>query len=156
MEVIEVAQCESDKSDEEVAEENDGINGNKRIPKKKKLAKCWIKESTFDNAGEAEASIIDKCLGELEKWCQNNVNVPTDENEAFVVSYKILYDNEDDEDVEEKDDNKFRILISSLHLLNIISMSSHLCSDATYKLVWQSFPVLIVGTTDFNKAFHLC
>ncbi|CAF4641731.1 unnamed protein product [Rotaria sp. Silwood2] len=33
-------------------------------------------------------------------------------------------------------------------------MSSHLCSDATYKLVWQGFPVLIIGTTDLNKAFH--
>ncbi|CAF2251995.1 unnamed protein product [Rotaria magnacalcarata] len=96
-------------------------------------------------------------LGELEQWCKNNLNIPTDENEAFVVSYKILYDNEeyeDDEDVEENDGNLFRIFISSIRLLNIISMSSHVCSDAIYKLVWQGFPVLIVGTTDLNKAFH--
>ncbi|CAF4227099.1 unnamed protein product [Rotaria sordida] len=33
-------------------------------------------------------------------------------------------------------------------------MSLHLHADATYKLIWQGFPVLIVGTTDFNKAFH--
>ncbi|CAF5148201.1 unnamed protein product, partial [Rotaria magnacalcarata] len=59
-----------------------------------------------------------------------------------------------DEDVEENDGNRFRIFISSIRLLNIISMSSHVCSDATYKLVWQGFPVLIVGTTDLNKAFH--
>ncbi|CAF2072815.1 unnamed protein product, partial [Rotaria magnacalcarata] len=58
MEVIEVAQYESDKSDEEVAEESDGINGNESVPKKKKLTRCWIKEGTFDNAGEA--SIEDK------------------------------------------------------------------------------------------------
>ncbi|CAF4257093.1 unnamed protein product, partial [Rotaria magnacalcarata] len=70
-------------------------------------------------------------LGELEQWCKNNLNVPTDENEAFVVSYKILYDNEEyeddegDEDVEENDGNRFRIFISSIRLLNIISMSSH-------------------------------
>ncbi|CAF3358563.1 unnamed protein product, partial [Rotaria socialis] len=93
-------------------------------------------------------------LGELEQWCQNKVNVPTDENEAFVASCKILYDNVDGEDVEENDGNKFRIFMSSLRLLNIISMSSHLCSDATYKLVWQGFLVLIVGTTDLNRAFH--
>ncbi|CAF1431807.1 unnamed protein product [Rotaria magnacalcarata] len=276
MEVVQVAQYENDKSDEELVEENDGINGNERVPKKEKLKKCWIKENTFDNAGEAEASIKDKwskhytnhtekgrmvyyrckkaklrgsqctlsiyllyhaetdkvtiykteaehdhhvdkvrgidenvkkcieelfndgimkpkeiiralqarkvkiptytqlnnylvhykkkkygshkiSLGELEQWCKNNLNIPTDENEAFVVSYKILYDNEeyeDDEDVEENDGNLFRIFISSIRLLNIISMSSHVCSDATYKLVWQGFPVLIVGTTDLNKAFH--
>ncbi|CAF4602615.1 unnamed protein product, partial [Rotaria sp. Silwood2] len=65
-------------------------------------------------------------LGELEQWCKNNLNIPTDENEAFVVSYKILYDNEkyeDDEDIEENDGNQFPIFISSLRLLNIISMS---------------------------------
>ncbi|CAF3230216.1 unnamed protein product [Rotaria sp. Silwood2] len=72
----------------------------------------------------------------------------------FVVSYKILYDNEECEDVEENDGNQFRIFISSIRLLNSISMSSHVCSDATYKLVWQGFPVLIVSTTDLNKAFH--
>ncbi|CAF1223319.1 unnamed protein product [Rotaria sordida] len=97
-----------------------------------------------------------KNLGELEQWCEGNVEVPIDENKAFVVAYKILYDNEeyeDDEDIEE-DGNKFRTFISSVRLLNIASMSSHLHADATYKLVWQGFPVLIVGTTDFNKAFH--
>ncbi|CAF1299447.1 unnamed protein product [Rotaria sordida] len=95
-------------------------------------------------------------LGELEQWCEGNVEVPIDENKAFVASYKILYDNEeyeDDEDIEE-DGNKLRIFISSVRLLNIASMSSHFHADATYKLVWQGFPVLIVGTTDFNKAFH--
>ncbi|CAF1533506.1 unnamed protein product [Rotaria sordida] len=211
MEVVQVAQYESDISDKEVVEENNGINGNERIPKKKKLKKCWIKEGTFDNAGEAEASIKDKwskhytnhtengrmvycrcnkaklrgfqcslsiyllyhadndkvtiyknepehdhhvdkvrgidenvkkcieelyndgimkpkqiirplqerkkcgshkiSLGELDQWCKNNLNIPTDETEASVVSYKILYDNEeyeDDEDVEENDGNQFQ------------------------------------------------
>ncbi|CAF5115349.1 unnamed protein product, partial [Rotaria sp. Silwood1] len=61
---------------------------------------------------------------------------------------------EDDEDVEDDGGNKFGIFISSVRLLGIIFMSSHLCSDATYKLVWQGFPVLIIGTTDLNKAFH--
>ncbi len=46
------------------------------------------------------------------------------------------------------------IYISSVRLLNIASMSSHIHADATYKLVWQDFPVLIIGTTDLNKAFH--
>ena len=49
MEVVQVVQYESDTLDEEVVDENHGINGNERIPKKKKLKKCWIKEDTFDN-----------------------------------------------------------------------------------------------------------
>ena len=48
-------------------------------------------------------------------------------------------DKSDEEVAEENDGNKFRIFISSLRLLNIISMSSHLCSDATYKLVCPAF-----------------
>ncbi|CAF3126805.1 unnamed protein product [Rotaria sp. Silwood2] len=257
MEVVQVAQYESDTSNEEFVEENYRINENEKLSKKKKLKKCWIKERTLDTAAEAEASILDqwskyytnhtengrmvyyrcnkaklrgpqcsvsiyllyhadhdkvtiykteaehdhhvdkvrgidenvkKCieelfndgimkpkqiiralqarkkygshkisLGGLEQWCENNQDIPTDENESFVVSYKILYNDEeyeDDEDVEDDGGNKFRIFISSVRLLGIISMSSHLCSDATYKLVWQGFPVLIIGTTDLNKAFH--
>ncbi|CAF3862535.1 unnamed protein product [Rotaria sp. Silwood1] len=94
-------------------------------------------------------------LGELDQWCQNNSNVPTDENQAFVVSYKILYDDEDeDEGEDDTNGNVFRLFISSVRLLNIGSAASHINADATYKLVWQGFPVLIVGTTDLNKTLH--
>ncbi|CAF1449502.1 unnamed protein product [Adineta ricciae] len=96
-------------------------------------------------------------LGELEEWCKNNETVPVDENQSFVVFYKILYNNdeyEDDEDIEDDTCDKFRFFISSLRLLNIASTSQHIHADATYKLVWQGFPVLIVGTTDLNKVFH--
>ena len=27
-------------------------------------------------------------------------------------------------------------------------------TDATYKLIWQGYPVLIVGVVDNNKSFH--
>ncbi|CAF3299791.1 unnamed protein product, partial [Rotaria sp. Silwood2] len=56
--------------------------------------------------------------------------------------------------VEDNDGNKFRIFISSVRLLNIASISSHINAEATYKLIWQGYPVLIIGTTDLNKVFH--
>ncbi|CAF1167498.1 unnamed protein product [Adineta ricciae] len=96
-------------------------------------------------------------LGELEEWCKMNLDVPVDENKSFVVSYQIIYegeDNEGDDDDEDITENKFRIFISSLRLLTIASMSSHINADATYKLIWQGYPVLIIGTTDLNKVFH--
>ena len=55
MEVVQVAQYVSDSSDEEVLEENNGIHRNEK--NKKRRTKYWVKESVFDNAGEAEASI---------------------------------------------------------------------------------------------------
>src|SRR5690606_7853637 len=30
----------------------------------------------------------------------------------------------------------------------------HLHADATYKLTWEGFPVLVVGVTDANRSFH--
>ena len=37
-------------------------------------------------------------------------------------------------------------------------MASHantLHVDSTYKITFQGYPLIIVGTTDFNKRFHL-
>ncbi|CAF2936935.1 unnamed protein product, partial [Rotaria sp. Silwood2] len=96
-------------------------------------------------------------LGELEQWCEQNVNILTDENKYFVVSYKIMYSDEEDENEEDEEDvdgNKFRVFLSSVRLLNIASISSHIHADAAYKLIWQVFPVLITGTTDLKKVFH--
>ncbi|CAF4225836.1 unnamed protein product [Rotaria sordida] len=92
-----------------------------------------------------------------EQCCGNNQDILLDENKSFVVLYKILYNDEeykDDEDVEDNGGNKFRIFISSIHLLNIVSISQHIHADTTYKVIWQGFPGLVIGTTDLNKAFH--
>ena len=71
------------------------------------------------------------------------------------VSYKIVYDDEDLEDNEEETNERiFRFFLSSVRLLNVASVATHINADATYKLVWQGFPVLVIGTTDLNKSFH--
>ncbi|CAF4107816.1 unnamed protein product [Rotaria sp. Silwood1] len=54
MEVIQIPQYESETSDAEMVEENHEIN--EKINKKRRL-KYWIKEATYDNPCEAEASI---------------------------------------------------------------------------------------------------
>ncbi|CAF1367392.1 unnamed protein product [Rotaria sordida] len=61
---------------------------------------------------------------------------------------------EDDQDIEDDGENKFRIFISSIRSLNVAFTSSHIHANVTYKLVWLGYPVLIVGTTDVNKSFH--
>ena len=102
-------------------------------------------------------------VGELERWCKDHQNIPLDENESYAISYKILYEDEDEdedeeyednEDVEDNDGNKFRIFMSPIRLLVIASISSHIHADAIYKLILQGFPVLISGTTDLKKVFH--
>lgn len=102
-------------------------------------------------------------LGELEHWCKMNSDIPSDDNQSFVVCYEVFYEGEnygedkegeESEEREEINENNFRFFISSIRLLNIASSSSHINADATYKLIWQGYPVLVIGTTDLNKAFH--
>ena len=44
--------------------------------------------------------------------------------------------------------------MTTRRLLLIANKSSKIHADATYKLNWQGFPVLIVDTTDLDRKFH--
>ena len=95
-------------------------------------------------------------LGELEQWCLESSQTKLDLDTPFVVSYEVIYDDEfgDDEDVNAVVGPKFCFFISTKRLLTTASTSINIHADATYKLVWQGFPVLIVGTTDLDCHFH--
>jgi hypothetical protein len=83
-------------------------------------------------------------LGELEKWLQDHSAIPEDENKAFVVSYELTYGK----------NGSFRYFVSSKTLLKMAKDVKKIHADATYKLVWQGFPVLVIGTTDESRQFH--
>lgn len=80
----------------------------------------------------------------------------------FVVSYQIVYtgDGEDDEIddyddiVDDADANRFRFVVPTERLLQIASKSNKIHEDAMYKLVWQGFPVLVLGAINLNRHFH--
>nr|XP_049693186.1 uncharacterized protein LOC110379661 [Helicoverpa armigera] len=84
------------------------------------------------------------CLGELEQWIFKRTAIPEDDNEVFIISYHII----------EGDQPGFRFNLSTKTLLKTILFTELIHTDATYKLIWQGFPVLIVGTTDKNREFH--
>lgn len=42
---------------------------------------------------------------------------------------------------------------STQHIVGIVGREV-LHTDATYKIVWQGFPILLVGTTDKHRSFH--
>lgn len=44
--------------------------------------------------------------------------------------------------------------MSTPNLLKILSECSTICIDATYKLNWMRFPLIILGTVDRKKHFH--
>jgi len=48
-----------------------------------------------------------------------------------------------------------RIFFTTRHLMALVSKHCKLLQlDATYKLLWLGFPVLIAGFTDMDKVFH--
>lgn len=83
-------------------------------------------------------------LGELEKWLKENSVIPEDEDIAFVVDYQVSYD----------DELSFRFFMSTKRLLETAKDSEIVHADATYKLIWQGYPVLVVGTSDSDRHFH--
>ena len=89
-------------------------------------------------------------LGELEEWAKTNDKVPEDEDEPFVCGFESHYDGP----VESR---YFRLALTTKRLLTNSQQSDLVQADATYKLIWQGFPVLIAGTTDLQRQFHpLC
>lgn len=53
------------------------------------------------------------------------------------------------------DTDGFKFFITSKALIAKARGAISLSADATYKLLWQGFPVLLVGTTDLNRKFHI-
>lgn len=84
-------------------------------------------------------------LGELELLLQTHTDIPEQTEKAYVAAYETNYD----------DSNiYFRFFITSKTLLKNAKYTYHLHADGTYKLNWQGYPVIVVGTTDRDRHFH--
>ena len=102
-------------------------------------------------------------LGELCQWCEDYSAVPGPDSpdEPFVVSYEFYMDIEEMDEKERQNLNNyedgdiFRIFVSTRRLIDFSENVKVLFqADGTYKLVWQGFPVLVIGTSDADKVFH--
>lgn len=87
-------------------------------------------------------------FGTLQKWLNEDSKIPTDDSVPFIVSHEVHLDEENTENC------LFRFFVSTKLLLRQAVNVSKLHTDATYKLIWQGFPVIIIGTTDANRKFH--
>lgn len=85
-------------------------------------------------------------IGEVVAWCEEHSDVPDNSDEPYVVNYEF----------KAKEEQYVRIFISTQRLLTIAVRVNHLHADATYKLIYEGYPVLLVGITDMNRSFHPC
>lgn len=84
-------------------------------------------------------------VGDLMTWCEKNKEIPSDENQGFVIG---------SESSGIQKDLSFRFVLSTLFLLNLLKSQKKICIDATYKLNWLGFPLMVLGTIDRAKRFH--
>lgn len=84
-------------------------------------------------------------VGDLMQWCDENSEFPTDPNKAFVLSH---------ESCAIQETMSFRFTMTTPFLLAKLATRETICIDATYKLNWMGFPLIIMGTVDRAKKFH--
>lgn len=82
--------------------------------------------------------------GQLIEWCNAMSETPTDEDQSFILDH--FYDGID---------NSFSFVVTTLRLLRNAVHQDNVCADGTYKIVWQKFPLIIVGFVDRRNHFHV-
>lgn len=113
-----------------------------REPPKSKLI-AYLKRLRYEKYGSPRVS-----AGEIHSWCSERTQIPTNEDEPFVLDHLIRAESLD---IDEQD---LKIVISTKRLLQNLKKSAMVQIDATYKLIWQGYPVMILGTSDKNQVFH--
>lgn len=87
-------------------------------------------------------------LSQRIEWCEKNTEVPEDLDTPFVIGF----DHSD-----ESEAINFKVVVSTKRMIEHCVGVEKLCVDATYKLNWNGFPYMVVGTIDRRKKFHpLC
>ena len=96
-------------------------------------------------------------IGDLATFCLAHSELPAENlpNQPFILDYVIFDQSDPDTLIDYEDEDQFRLVISTRNLLKFsLHFKLVLQADGTYKLMWQGFPVLIVGSSDFDRHFH--
>ena len=72
--------------------------------------------------------------------------MPADEKAPYVIAYNV-----DDE----TDDVEFSVIFTTKKISKRIENDGNVHVDATYRINWQDYPLLIYGVTEPTGKFHL-
>jgi hypothetical protein len=127
--------------------------------------KYQIQKYKKEIIGEGEIS-----LGELKAFLDKHSEVPEDDDQPFVLGYMIkipkrkLLEISSENDTDNKGETidrpedfeipSFWFLFTTVRLLNLLTMTNLIAADSTFKLVWQGFSEILIGTVDMKKQFH--
>ena len=89
-------------------------------------------------------------LGELKEWVEKRSKIPDDEDEVYVSNYKIEYN---EEALDGDDKIILRVFFTTKRLIGLTQNEvEHICADATFKMVYLGYPMLMIGKTDKAKS----
>lgn len=101
-----------------------------------------IKQHRRQKIGNAKADIMD-----FVKFYNDHKEIPEDQDKAFVVNFE--------RSEPEADDKWIRMFVSTKRLLSMSVDAECLHADGTYKTNCPNYPVIVIGTTDKARKFHL-
>lgn len=92
---------------------------------------------------------------QLQAWFADNSNVPDDDNSFFIAKYKCKV-TKAKANLQKftSDDMHFNCMITSKRLLENAKKGVVIHADATYRVNFFGYPLLVFGTTDKKKSFH--
>lgn len=86
-------------------------------------------------------------LGELQKFVEIHMAIPNEDDTSFIVAFDRSPSNDPQ--------TYFRFFVSTPRLLRMAAKAKNIHADATHKLTIERVPLLIVGSTDMSRKFHL-
>ena len=97
-------------------------------------------------------------LADLITWCEKNSHLPDNEmlDQHFVAAYESIlpYDDMNDLPANFAKNDLFRFYVTTRRLILFSGNAKVvLQTDGTYKLMWQGYPVLFIGTSDAQRSF---
>lgn len=94
----------------------------------------------------------------LTAFFADNSDVPEDPDTAFILDY-LVNDVEKEPNLQHYNENELKFVgfLTTKRLLShcLGAKVKIIHADTTYKLLWEDFPVHVLGITDHKKSFHL-
>lgn len=86
-------------------------------------------------------------MRQLTDFVNANIQIPTEHDRAFILSFERSASHEF---------NKyFRLFVTTPRLLRMASIAKNIHADATHKVTLEKLPLIVLGSTDMSKRFHL-
>lgn len=86
-------------------------------------------------------------MRQLTEFVNANMKVPTEQDRAFILTFERSPSTEPEK--------YFRFFVTTQRLLRMAIIAKNIHADGTHKVTVEKLPLLVVGSTDITKRFHL-